>query len=127
MSELVQVTGIRELRDALGTAALELADMRPVNRQAANIVRGAARPAAPRRTGRLASSHRTKITKTQAIITAGSTSVPYAGPIHWGWDRRHIKANPWLSTVAQNTEPEWQAVYQDALQTILDHVGKSTP
>jgi hypothetical protein len=36
--------------------------------------------------------------QTAAVVRAGRASVPYAGPIHWGWPSRHITAQPFSTT-----------------------------
>jgi hypothetical protein len=46
---------------------------------------------APHRTGALARSVRGNRAKNKAVVAAGRARVPYAGPINYGWPRRHIK------------------------------------
>jgi hypothetical protein len=58
---------------------------------------------------------------------AGSASVPYAGPIHWGWPDRHIPAQPWIAAAAQDTQSQWLSEYQDALDQIIATIERTTP
>lgn len=124
---IIRVDGARQIRRAMRQAGLDLADMSDANRQVANVAGAAARSTTPRRSGNLASSVRVSGTKTQAIVRAGGASVPYAQAIHWGWPKRHIRAQPWISTAAQATEPAWFALYVAAVNRIIDKIGSATP
>lgn len=59
---------------------------------------------APRLTGRLAGDIRGNRAKNKAVVTAGRVSVPYAGPINYGWPARHISAAGFM----QAADREWQ-------------------
>lgn len=92
------VTGLRELRQALRDA--EPAERRAITKAlkaGAEAVVAAGKREAPRRTGRLANSIRAGASQTRSYIQAGTASrLPYAGPIHFGWRRHGIEANPFL-------------------------------
>jgi hypothetical protein len=89
----------------------------------AGIVHARAQPHAPHGpTGRLAGSERPAGTASAAIVRAGFASTPYAGPIHWGWPKRHIKAQPWIYDAATSTESQWTATYMAALEHIIDTI-----
>jgi hypothetical protein len=51
---------------------------------------------APFRSGDLRDTTRIVDTADGAGIAAGNRSVPYAGPIHWGWPKRNIRKNPFI-------------------------------
>ncbi len=57
-----------------------------------------------------------------AIIRAGKKSVPYAGVIHWGWPRKNIVAQPWLTEAAASTESTWVDAYTEAVDEILETI-----
>lgn len=118
----ITVAGGRQLRATMRRAGVELTDLTDANRAVASTVATAAAPSTPRRTGRLAASVRPGATQTQAIVRAGGAALPYALPIHWGWPRRHITAQPWLSRAAQDTEPGWLPIYQTAIDRIIDKI-----
>lgn len=122
---VVQVHGARQLRSALRAAAGDLADLRRANAEAAAVVAHAGQSDAPRRTGLLAASVRPGATQSAAIVRAGSSRVPYAGVIHYGWEARHIPANPWLMEDAEQTQPTWLELYRDAIQALLDRVART--
>jgi hypothetical protein len=82
----------------------------------------AAEPTAPRRSGALAATLRGSGTQAAAIVRAGRGSVPYAGPIHWGWPARHIPAQPWIYDAAQRSTEQWTGLYLTALEKIIDGI-----
>jgi HK97 gp10 family phage protein len=95
----VSVVGLDEvLRDLRKLQDKEIPKaIRTANYDAAKLVVPTARGEAPKRTGKLAASVSAKATTRVGSVKAGSrVRVPYAGPIHFGWWKRHIKPNPFL-------------------------------
>lgn len=121
-SPVVSVEGARTLRRTLKAAGVGLQDLKDAHAAVARLVVTAAAPNAPHRTGALAATTRPAGTQTAAIVRAGFASVPYAGPIHWGWPSRHITARPWLYEAAVDSQEQWTGVYLSALQQIIDTV-----
>jgi hypothetical protein len=80
-----QVSGVVALERALNGIGLKSADL-DFKSIAAEGMRLAA-SYAPRRTGALRASLRASRGKNRASIKAGSTRVPYAGPINYGWGK----------------------------------------
>jgi hypothetical protein len=119
---VVEVRGAKELRKTLRKAGQDLGDLKDVNQAVGNMVVGTAQGMAPRRSGALAGSIRAARAATSVTIRAGSASIPYAGPIHWGWPAHNIEANPFLSNAATSTEATWVALYEDELNKIIDRV-----
>jgi hypothetical protein len=119
---VVQVLGAKELRRSLKAAGDDLGDLKALNQAIGNMVVGVARGLAPTRTGRLAASLRANRVVGGVSVRAGSAAVPYAGPIHWGWPARNIKANTFILTAAQTSEAEWTALYEAEVNKILDKV-----
>lgn len=118
----IRVEGARELRATLKRAGDDLQDLKDAHRDAAQIVTAASRVKAPKRTGRLAASVRGSGAAATATIRAGRSSVPYAGPIHWGWPARNIKAQPFITEAAQATEPIWTREYEAAVNKVLHRI-----
>lgn len=117
---LYKVEGLKQLRSTMRKAGDDLSEFKDINRQAAGIVAGAAD--APTRTGTLAASIRPAGTKTAGIVRAGRKSVPYAGPIHWGWPAHNIEAQTFLTDAAKSTEAQWVPLYQDRLEKIINTI-----
>lgn len=120
--KVLQVEGARELRRTLKRAGEDLDDLKGAHREAAKVVEPVAVSKVPRRSGRLAASIRSSGTTAAAIVRAGYASVPYAGPIHWGWAARHIEPQPFIYEAAIETQPKWADAYRDEVQKILDRV-----
>lgn len=121
----VTVSGARELRRTLRKAGADMKELRTAHLEVAGIIIKSTR--APYRKGLLEASLRAGATQTTAIARAGNnrkgkTAVRYANPIHWGWRRRHIKPNPFLSLAAQRSEPRWFAAYARHIEQILSKI-----
>jgi hypothetical protein len=119
---LLRVDGARELRRSLKAAGDDLEDLRAVHATVARYVALRAAAMAPRRSGRLAGSVRGNNAKTSAVVKSGGARTPYAGPIHWGWPRRHIAAHPFMVDAAHTTEPTWTRYYLREVERIISHV-----
>ena len=123
-----QVDGARKLRASLKAAGVSIADLKAVNAAVAQTVHRAAHPNAPvGETHRLADSERASGTQAAAVVRAGRASVPYAGPIHWGWPARNIVAQPWIQQAAERTETTWLDQYLGAMEAVISHVEGATP
>ena len=118
----VKVEGARELRASMKKAGADTNDMKTAHAAVARVVTAAAKSRAPKKSGRLAGSIRGSKAKASVTIRAGGASVPYAGPIHWGWPARNIAANPFISDAATSTESEWVGLYFKEVKHIVDNI-----
>jgi hypothetical protein len=116
----VRVEGAAELAASLHRAANELDHLDAAHSRVGGFVAAQAGRAAPRRTGRLASSVRV-LGSTGKDVTVGSSLV-YAGVIHYGWPRRGIAANPFLVVPAERTMPTWSDFYYQAVVGIVGRI-----
>lgn len=116
---IVKVEGARELRSTMRKAGADLGDLGAVHATVSRYVALRAAAMAPRRSGTLAGNIRGSKGKTSAIVRAGGARVPYAGPIHWGWPRRHITAQPFAVDAAHLTEPVWTKWYLAKVDQII--------
>ena len=122
MAPVTEVRGAKELRKTMKAAGESLKDLSAIHKRVGTIVAEASRPRSPAVSGRLAGSVRPSSAATRATIRAGSAAVPYAGPIHFGWPARNIAANPFITSAAEATEPEWTEAYVDGVDDILGRV-----
>lgn len=114
----VQVTRGARIPGNVRRLAVRVGDMSDTNREVANKMVRLARDAAPSRTGELAGSLRV-MTANRGGLEVGSSKV-YAGVIHWGWPRRHISPNPFLTdalTAARVVE-----TYEDDIDELLRYI-----
>lgn len=118
----VRLEGAARLRRTLRKAGRDLGDLKAAHGKAAQIAQQASAPLVPVRTGNLKATLRSSGTSREGIIRAGRASVPYAGPIHWGWPARGIAPQPFISEGARASEPVWFRVFEADLDKILDQV-----
>lgn len=130
----VHVHGADELRRTLRKSGVDLAQLKQANRAAAASILPISIAAAPVGTptplhwarqhtpGTLKSSLRVGATQKAGIIRAGRKSIPYAGPIHFGWRARNIKPNPWITRAVEANEPVWVRVYMEHINDVIDQI-----
>lgn len=134
----IEVTGAAELRKALRRMGADVKDMTKIHREMADKVAGEARGRAPRATGNLARSVKASATQKVARVQAGnnrkkvkgrrdSNSVPYAGPIHFGWFRRNIDPQPFIYDALDRRRDEVVRRYERHVGELVERVGRETP
>lgn len=119
MADAVRVTGIRESVRKLERLGAQTSDLKGAFRKVGDNVTKVARRLAPKRTGRLAASIRPSNAKNRSVIRAGRASVPYAGPIHWGWPKRNIAAQPFLADAVEQEQDRSLTIIEAELQRIV--------
>lgn len=112
----------REMRQ-LGDEAVAM--LKQANQEAADLVADTARPEIPVRSGRLKGTLRTSGTTRGGVVRLGRKSVPYAGPLHFGWPNRPdaakgwrggpIAPNPFLYEAADKRVGDVVALYNERL------------
>lgn len=100
-----QVQGLNSVVRALQGMGLEVEDLKGAFSKIA--AEGAQRAAshAPRKSGRLAGDVRGNRAKSKAVVAAGRASVPYAGPINYGWPSRNIKGSGFMQKADEEMQP----------------------
>jgi hypothetical protein len=115
----VKVEGARELASTLGRAVRALGDLGAAQNAAGQIIAARASSAAPRLTGRLASSVDWASTRGQLEV---ASDVPYAGVQNYGYPPHHIRATLFLTNAVPDTEAQWMPAYEHNVQAVLDDV-----
>lgn len=118
----VEVRGASRLARTLRQAGDDLADLKDTHARVAEVVEEGALGLVPVASGWLASTIRSTGTATAGFVRAGNKSTPYAGPIHWGWPKRNIKANPFAADAARLTEPTWARIYKAAVEKAIARI-----
>ena len=118
----LEVSGARNLRRTLKAAGIELTDLKKAHAEVAALVSSRAAALAPHRTGRLAASVRGSGQAGAAVVRAGRSAVPYAGPIHFGWAARHIEPHKFIYEAAEETRGTWEAAYLHAINDLIDTI-----
>lgn len=112
-----QVQGLTSVVRALQQMGLEVDDLKDAFSKIASEGAQAASSFAPRRSGRLAADIRGNRAKSKAVVAAGRASVPYAGPINYGWSARRIAPSGFMQKADQVMQPK-------ALQMLEDEVNR---
>lgn len=115
----LQIRGLSKFRSTLKRAGADMADLKEANIQVGNTVATRAKSMGPQRTGRLVGSVVPAKTVARARVRS---SLIYAPVIHYGWPKRHIKAQPFVLEAAAETQGEWMADYERSLQKISNTV-----
>jgi hypothetical protein len=120
----IQIDGLKETQKALREMSDDLKDeMKPTHKAAAEVIVDGAKRYVPVRTGRLAGSIRALATRTSGRVRAGSASVPYAGPIHFGWPERRIKPQPFIYEAMDTRRKEVLDIYAARIYGLVDKYG----
>lgn len=101
-----QVVGAERCAATLLAAGERLEHLDHAAAGTSRVVAAAGAMRAPRRTGRLAMSVRAAPNGGTAVA---QTSLVYAPYVHWG--TRYMRARPFLTDAARQTQPVWQALY----------------
>jgi len=116
----IKVEGLRELLTALRKIDPDLKlEIKQANRRAATVVYNAAVPMVPVRTGRLRASVRVLASQRRGQVAAGKKSVPYAGPIHFGWRAHNIAPNPFLYKALDKRRNEVIRSYEQSVDKVV--------
>jgi len=120
----VRVEGHAELRKAIRTAKDKdtAKGLREAHKETAAIVVPPARSLTPQVSGALASSVAPSSSLKGAVVRAGSgrgRSKHYAGPVHFGWPRRGIKAVPFLFKAAYERREQYAARFRELMSALV--------
>jgi len=132
----VRLDGVRATSEWLSVMGAPDKALKAANNEAAQIVAQAAKRDAvfKNSTGRLVRSIRPMSTITTAIVRAGGASVPYAGPIHWGWyyDKQYfiyknIAPNPFLAKALGYNRDKILATYKEQVDKLAAQYAPPKP
>lgn len=100
-----RVEGLRAVVRDLQRLGADVDDLKAAFSSIASEGAHVASRLAPRKSGRLAGDVRGNRAKAKAVVTVGRASVPYAGPINYGWPQRGIKASEFLQRADEHMQP----------------------
>lgn len=117
------VVGQKRFVQTMRKAGADMKELKEVNQRAADIAKPEAVARAPRgKTGKLAGSIRVGATQKAGIIRAGRKTVPYAGPINYGWPARHIKPRTFVNDAVAGTEAQWAKEYEQFVKKTMNQI-----
>jgi hypothetical protein len=123
----VKIEGLNEvLRDLRRMKERDtLKAIRQANLDAAKKVAEGAKLEVPVRSGKLQRSIAARATQRAGSVKAGSpVRVPYAGPIHFGWLRHHIRPNPFLYRAVDKRIGEVFEAYQRQIEKVIERFNR---
>ena len=112
----ISIQGVKEVADSLNSMARDLESNIELNKELSATLSQKASALAPRLTGALASSVQGNPSAEKAQILAGSTAVPYAGVIEYGWPDRNIDAQPYLNPAVNDNMGYIIEKYNDSIK-----------
>jgi HK97 gp10 family phage protein len=117
----LEIEGLKEVQRDLRALSKDSRDeMKDTHRKAGEIIAVAAKPLAPNLTGRLSSTIVSAPTQRQGRVRIGrGQSVPYAGPIHFGWPARRIKPQPFIYEALDGRRDEVLKVYEQRMDQLI--------
>lgn len=101
----VRIDGLSSVVRDLLAIGLEVEDLKGAMSEIARFGAIEAARFAPKQSGRLSSDIRGNRAKAKAVVTAGRVSVPYAGPINYGWAKRGITASGFMQKADAAVQP----------------------
>lgn len=118
----LEITGLRELQRDLKNLATESREqMKETHRKAGEIVAIKAQSLAPVLSGTLASTILSAPTQYQGRVRVGrGQSVPYAGPIHFGWPARRIHPQPFVYDALDERRSEVVELYVQRMNQLIE-------
>ena len=120
----VRIEGLKDLRKRLKKAGESYDDLKAAGLEAATVVADEARSVTvPYDSGTLAATIRPAGQAKGAVVRAGTSGVPYAGPIHFGWPDHNIAPQPFLYEAADARLDEVVDVYLRRVEEITDSIG----
>ncbi len=126
MAGMVEVIGAREFRRALKTLPKEYRrEQAKIHKKVVRPVAKEAKTLVPRRSGDLAGTIRALGSQAAGRVAAGKKSVPYAGPIHFGWPARNIKAQPFLTDALERRQNDVLKVWLVEQDRLIDKVCRA--
>jgi hypothetical protein len=135
MAEGVKVVGLNEAVRALRAIGVPSAEIGQASQEAGEIVASAGRTLVPVRTGRLRATIKARKVARKVVVSAGNnSSVPYANPIHFGWnyDRKNLQAKnirprPFFSNALTRTRSQVYKAFFDNMERLFQKYSNRTP
>ena len=123
----IEVEGGPQLRRAFKKLGDRASDLTQLHGDIGEIVEETAAELVPVASGELRDSIRHSKRKTGATVLAGRRSVPYAGPIHFGWRARNIEPQPFLYDALDKRRGEIAKRYADGIGDLVERFDREAP
>jgi hypothetical protein len=113
----VRVEGLTKVTRALKGLGLDVDDLKDAFATIADEAVERVKRYVPHRSGRLAGDVRGNRAQSKAVVRAGRASIPYAGPVNYGWPARGIEPAEYM----QKGDQEMQPIAVRRLEEEIEH------
>ena len=135
MANGIKVVGLNEAIRNLRAIGVPSAEIGQASQEAGNLVANSARSLVPVRTGALRDTIRAKKIARKVVVSAGNNNrVPYANPIHFGWnyDRvnlqaKNIRPRPFFSNALARTRTQVYTLFFDNMEKLFQKYSNKKP
>ena len=135
MAEGIKVVGLNEAIRNLRAMGVPSAEIGLASQEAGEVVANRARSLVPVRTGALRATIKSKKIARKVVVSAGNnTKVPYANPIHFGWNYdkvnlqpKNIRPRPFFSNALTSTRKQVYEIFFDNIEKLLKKYSNRTP
>jgi hypothetical protein len=118
-----RVEGLSQVVRDLQAVGAEVEDLKGAFGEIADTGAQIAKRYTPSRSGKLRGATRGNRAKNKAVITQGRATVPYAGPINYGWPRRNIEPALQLQRTDRDMEPRALQLLEDQINEAIERRG----
>jgi HK97 gp10 family phage protein len=123
----IKVVGLNEAIRALRAIGVPSAEIGLASQEAGELVASRARSLVPVRTGALRNTIKAKKIARKVVVSAGNnTRVPYANPIHFGWNYdkknlqpKNIRPRPFFSNALTSTRSQVYQIFFDNIEKLF--------
>jgi HK97 gp10 family phage protein len=135
MAEGIKVVGLNEAIRNLRAMGVPSAEIGQASQEAGEIVANTARTLVPVRTGALRATIKAKKIARKVVVSAGNNNrVPYANPIHFGWNydkknlqAKNIRPRPFFSNALSRTRSQVYQVFFKNIDRLLQKYSNTKP
>lgn len=121
MAGSISVEGLNKTIRTLRKVDAEMGpEIKKINLDLAESLVPVARSLVPVQSGALRDSIRAAGQQRTGVVRAGKARVPYAGPIHFGWPKQHIRPQPFLYDALDQRRSAIMSEYVERIQKLID-------
>jgi hypothetical protein len=119
----VRVEGLQKVVRDLKSLGLDVDDLKDAFSRIATEAAQVVESHTPKKSGRLAGSVRGNRAQSKAVVSIGRASVPYAGPINYGWPKRNIKPANFIAKTDEEMQPQALRLLEDEINNAIRRRG----
>jgi HK97 gp10 family phage protein len=135
MADGIKVAGLNEAIRNLRAIGVPSAEIGQASQEAGELVANRARSLVPVRTGALRATIKSKKIARKVVVSAGNNNrVPYANPIHFGWNydkvnlqAKNIRPRPFFSNALSSTRQQVYQIFFANIDKLLKQYSNRTP